>query len=48
MIADKFERKHQFVVAGLILGIAFILRGLFIQDYAALAAAGFIGFASYT
>ena len=34
MIADKFERKYQFVVAGLIMGIAFILRGLFIQDYA--------------
>ena len=33
MIADKFERKYQFVVAGLIMGIAFILRGLFIQDY---------------
>jgi MFS transporter, putative metabolite:H+ symporter len=48
MIADKFERKYQFVVAGLIMGIAFILRGLFIQDYAALAAAGFIGFASYS
>lgn len=48
LIADKFERKYQFVVAGLIMGIAFILRGLFIQDYAALAAAGFIGFASYT
>jgi MFS transporter, putative metabolite:H+ symporter len=48
MIADKFERKYQFSVAGLIMGIAFILRGLFIQDYAALAAAGFIGFASYS
>jgi hypothetical protein len=34
------------LVAGLIMGIAFILRGLFIQDYAALAAAGFIGFAA--
>jgi hypothetical protein len=46
MIADKFERKYRFAVAGLIMGIAFILRGQFIQDYAALAAAGFIGFAS--
>jgi MFS transporter, putative metabolite:H+ symporter len=46
MIADKFERKYQFVIASLIMGIAFILRGLLIHDYVALAAAGFIGFAS--
>jgi MFS transporter, putative metabolite:H+ symporter len=46
MIADKFERKHQFVIASLIMGIAFILRGLLIHDYVGLAAASFIGFAA--
>jgi putative MFS transporter len=46
MIADKFERKHQFVMASLIMGVAFILRGLLIHDYVGLAAASFIGFAA--
>ena len=45
-VADKFERKYQFAVAGLTMGIAFILRGLLIHDYVALAVVGFIGFAS--
>jgi MFS transporter, putative metabolite:H+ symporter len=46
MIADKFERKYQFVIASLIMGFAFILRGLLIHDYVGLAAASFIGFAA--
>lgn len=45
-IADKFERKYQFVIAGLTMGIAFVLRGLLIHDYVSLAVVGFIGFAS--
>lgn len=45
-MADKFERKYQFIIAALIMGFAFILRGLLIHDYVALALAGFIGFAS--
>ncbi|MGA7900045.1 MAG: hypothetical protein WCA39_14415 [Nitrososphaeraceae archaeon] len=46
-MADKFERKYQFVIAALIMmGFAFILRGLLIHDYVALGLAGFIGFAS--
>ncbi|HEY7080644.1 MAG TPA: MFS transporter [Nitrososphaeraceae archaeon] len=45
-IADKIERKHQFVVAALIMGFAFVLRGLLIQDYVVLGIAGFIGFAA--
>lgn len=46
MIADKFERKYQFVIASLIMGIAFILRGLLIHDYVALAAAVYFAFVS--
>lgn len=46
MIADKFERKDQFVIAGVMMGITFILRGLLIEDYTALAVSGFIGFAA--
>ena len=45
-LADKFERKYQFVIAAMIMGFAFILRGLFVHDYIALGLAGFIGFAS--
>ena len=45
-IADKFERKYQFVIAAIIMGFAFILRGLLVHDYIGLGLAGFIGFAS--
>ena len=45
-IADKFERKYQFVIAAIIMGFAFILRGLLVHDYIGLGLASFIGFAS--
>jgi MFS transporter, putative metabolite:H+ symporter len=45
-LADKFERKYQFIIAAIIMGFAFILRGLFVHDYIALGLASFIGFAS--
>jgi putative MFS transporter len=45
-IADKFERKYQFVIAALLMGFSFILRGLLIHDYVVLSIAGFIGFAA--
>jgi MFS family permease len=45
-IADRFERKYQFVIAALIMGFSFILRGILIHDYLALGIAGFIGFAA--
>jgi len=46
LVADKLERKYQFVIGALIMGFAFILRGLLIHDYSALFIAGFIGFAA--
>ena len=46
VIADKFERKYQFTVAGVVMAITFIVRGLLVHDYIALAAASFIGFAA--
>ena len=46
LVADKLERKYQFVIGALIMGFAFILRGLLIHDYFALFIAGFIGFAA--
>ena len=45
-LADKFERKYQFVIAAIIMGFAFILRGLVVHDYIGLGLASFIGFAS--
>jgi putative MFS transporter len=46
VIADKFERKYQFTMAGVVMAITFIVRGLLVHDYIALAAASFIGFAA--
>jgi MFS transporter, putative metabolite:H+ symporter len=46
LIADKFERKNQFTVAGVVMAITFIVRGLLVHDYIALAAASFVGFAA--
>jgi len=46
LIADRFERKYQFAIAGLVMAITFIVRGLLVHDYVALAAASFIGFAA--
>jgi len=46
LVADKFERKYQFVIASLIMGFAFIFRGVLIHNYIALFLAGFVGFAS--
>jgi MFS family permease len=45
-LADKIERKHQIAIASSIMGIAFILRGLLIDNYNGLVVAGFIAFAS--
>jgi hypothetical protein len=41
---DKFERKYQIAVASAIMGIAFILRGVLIQDYSGLVISSFITF----
>jgi putative MFS transporter len=46
LVADRFERKYQFAIAAMIMGLAFVLRGVFIHDYFALFVVGFIGFAS--
>lgn len=46
LIADKLERKHQFAVAGFVMGISFILRGILITDYTGLVIASFLAFAS--
>jgi putative MFS transporter len=45
-LADKIERKHQIAIASSIMSIAFILRGLLIDNYNGLVVAGFIAFAS--
>jgi len=41
---DKFERKYQIAVASAIMAIAFILRGVLIQDYSGLVISSFIAF----
>lgn len=46
LLADKIERKHQVAIASSIMGIAFILRGLLINDYIGLVVASFIAFGS--
>ena len=38
IIADKVERRYQFVIAALTMAFMFIIRGLFIDDYVTLAA----------
>jgi putative MFS transporter len=46
LLADKIERKHQVAIASSIMGIAFVLRGLLINDYIGLVVASFIAFGS--
>jgi putative MFS transporter len=45
-IAERIERKYQISIAGSIMGAAFILRGMLINDFAGLVIAGFIAFAA--
>jgi MFS transporter, putative metabolite:H+ symporter len=45
-LAEKFERKYQIAVSGVIMGFGFILRGFLINDYIGLVIAGFITFAA--
>lgn len=44
LAGDRIERKYQIAIAGIILGIGFILRGLLVQDFGGSVAAGFIAF----
>ncbi|WP_415280615.1 MFS transporter [Candidatus Nitrososphaera sp. FF02] len=44
VLADRVERKYQIAIAGFLLSIGFVLRGIFIQDYAGLVFAGFVAF----
>lgn len=46
LVAERVERKYQISAAGVIMAVGFILRGLFINDYTGLVAAGFIAFAA--
>ncbi len=43
---DRLERKYQIAIAGAGMSIGFILRGLLVQDYGGLVAAGFVAFFS--
>lgn len=43
---DKLERKYQIAIAAAGMSIGFILRGLLVQDYGGLVAAGFVAFFS--
>ena len=44
LLADRMERKYQVALAGLLLGIGFVMRGLLVGDYAGLVVAGFVAF----
>lgn len=46
VIADRFERKYQVAIAGVVMAISFIIRGLIVHDYIVLAATSFVGFAA--
>ena len=46
LLAEKLERKHQIAIASSIMSMAFILRGILIDNYNGLVSAGFIAFAS--
>jgi MFS transporter, putative metabolite:H+ symporter len=46
LISERIERKYQISAAGAVMAAGFILRGLFINDYTGLTAAGFIAFAA--
>lgn len=45
-IADRLERKYQISIAGILMSIGFILRGILVSDYIGLLISGFVAFAS--
>jgi MFS transporter, putative metabolite:H+ symporter len=46
IVADRLERKYQIAFSCAIIGLAFILRGIFIHDYVGLVISSFIAFAA--
>jgi putative MFS transporter len=44
IVADRIERKYQIAFSCAIMGLAFVLRGIFIQDYVGLVVSSFIAF----
>ena len=44
IIADRIERKYQIALSCAVMGMAFILRGIFIQDYLGLIISSFMAF----
>ena len=44
IIADRIERKYQIALSCALMGMAFILRGIFIQDYLGLIISSFMAF----
>jgi MFS family permease len=44
LVADKIERKYQIAFASVVMGAAFILRGIFIDHYDGLVISSFIAF----
>ncbi|MGH9979668.1 MAG: MFS transporter, partial [Nitrososphaeraceae archaeon] len=46
IVADRLERKYQIAFSCAIMGLAFILRGIFIHDYIGLVISSFIAFAA--
>lgn len=43
-LGDRLERKYQIAIASLVLGVGFVLRGIFINDFVGLVVSGFIAF----
>src|SRR5919106_612522 len=46
IVADRLERKYQIAFSCAIIGLAFILRGIFIHDYVGLVISSFMAFAA--
>lgn len=46
IVADRIERKYQIAISCTIMGLAFILRGIFIHDYVGLVISSFIAYGS--
>jgi MFS transporter, putative metabolite:H+ symporter len=46
IVADRLERKYQIAFSCTIIGLAFILRGIFIHDYVGLIISSFMAFAA--
>lgn len=44
IIADRIERKYQIAISCAVMGMAFILRGIFIHDYLGLVISSFMAF----